>query len=460
MTRSRIMQIQVLGAAILFAVHVGYTQPLNPAVIAEEVVYSFEPPDNGSGPMWCRGNTCIVRIGDEVFASGLETVTEWKPLNNCLPLLFARTPGGWEQVFRGKGRTREPGPVARDREGNIFYSINPTLTEPDAYNGPAEPKVLQFDAEQINQKPDTLLPKWDGEPEFTEHSYRTFVADGKRGELLLMQNIGYGHAEWSFRDENGEWSASGQLKWPFEEEYDKPQPVRLCYPAVALQDRNVFFAGVSDIIEPYDEWRGFKHELTGQKWDYDFRRLFFTWSDDITTGEFHEWVEIASRDKTAGWITPWDMYVHDDGRVFVLWTERAIDERLRDKFFPNAKQRHSLEMAIVNDGMVIERTTIAERNEGQSGLVPSAARFHISEGNRLFVFYYASGTVDDEPVAGNFIQEMHFDGAVGKRKPVPFEVPFTNFFTATVRAGNEPSNRLDVFGQHDLTMRYGCVELF
>jgi hypothetical protein len=68
----------------------------------------------------------------------------------------------------------------------------------------------------------------------------------------------------------------------------------------------VYFCGVSDIVEPYPEWRAFKKELTGQGWDYDFRRLFYTWTPDITRARFRPWVEIASRDKTGGWLFPAD----------------------------------------------------------------------------------------------------------------------------------------------------------
>ena len=74
-----------------------------------------------------------------------------------------------------------------------------------------------------------------------------------------------------------------------------------------LRGRQVHFCGVSDIEEPYAKWRDYKLKLTGQKWDYDFRRLFYTWTDDITTGKFQPWVEIASRDKTCGWIDPGDL---------------------------------------------------------------------------------------------------------------------------------------------------------
>jgi len=75
------------------------TQPLKessspsklvPVVELEEDVYRYEPADNGAGPMWCSGSTCLVRIGDDVFASGLETLKDGKPLNNCRWTLFQR----------------------------------------------------------------------------------------------------------------------------------------------------------------------------------------------------------------------------------------------------------------------------------------------------------------------------------------------------------------------------------
>ena len=104
--------------------------PLEPVVEAEEVVYSYVGADNGSGPMWCHGNSCVVRLGDAVLVSGLETITGAKPLNNCLPLLYTRGASGWKQVFKGTGRTREPCPLVAFPDGRVFMSINPTLTRP------------------------------------------------------------------------------------------------------------------------------------------------------------------------------------------------------------------------------------------------------------------------------------------------------------------------------------------
>src|SRR6266403_1400120 len=69
---------------------------LAPVVELEEDVYSFEPANNGAGPMWCSGSTCLVRIGDDVFVSGLETLKDCKPLNNCRWTLFRRESHGWK----------------------------------------------------------------------------------------------------------------------------------------------------------------------------------------------------------------------------------------------------------------------------------------------------------------------------------------------------------------------------
>ena len=175
--------------------------PLQPIVEVEEDVYRYEPANNGAGPMWCSGSTCLVRIGDDVFASGLETLAQHKPLNNCRWMLFQRGAGGWElQQADPNGRTREPCPLVAFPDGRLFLSANPTLTPPDQHGGPARPEILQFDSARPKEPFQTLLPQWDGEPAFTEHSYRSFAADGARGELILLQNIGYTHAEWAFRD--------------------------------------------------------------------------------------------------------------------------------------------------------------------------------------------------------------------------------------------------------------------
>lgn len=426
----------------------GEVAPLSLAVEYEGDVYSYQPADNGAGPLWCAGSTCLVRMGGRVFASGLETIADAKPLHNCRWLLFALGADGREQLLADPvGRTREPAPLAAFHDGRFFLSANPTLT-PDSYSGPARPEILQFDASDPRRPSATLLPGWRGQPAFTEHSYRSFAADGERGELVLFQNIGYGHAEWAFRNRQGDWTAAGQLKWPWGAEYAKPQPIRVCYPNVALRNRAVHFCGVSDIVEPNLEWRAFKKELTGREWDYDFRRLFYTWTPDITGGEFKPWLEIASREATCGWIMPGDLWIDGAGDVHLVWSERVIDERLRERFFPDAKQSHAVNYAVVRDGEVLLRRTVAIAEEGGSRETPGGPRFQPTPDGRLFVVFYVSGADPaGKAVSENRVVEVRPGGEIGEARVLPLSKPFSQFFTATVRAGSPPSNTLDMLGQ-------------
>jgi hypothetical protein len=466
-TRSspRSVALILLMAVLTCTQSIGAPPALRPVVEAEDNVYTYTNADNGAGPLWCHGSTCLVRIGKEVFASGLDTLPNLKPLNNCRWTLYQRGKSGWQlQVVDETGRTREPAPMVGFPDGRLFLSANPTLTSEGIYAGPARPEILQFAARDVKAPFERLLPVWDGKPAFTEHSYRSFAADGPGHELILFQNIGYTHAEWAFRDRKGKWVSQGKLPWPDGTDYPKPEPIRVCYPNVQLKKRAVHFCGVSDIIEPYPEWRAYKKQLTGKEWDYDFRRLFYTWTPDITREKFRPWVEIASRDKTCGWVSPGDLWVGPDDTVHLVWTERALDERLRAKFFPEVKQSHAVNYAAVREGKVVLRRTLMRSEEGKPGENGASPRFQVTPDNRLFVICYVSGQgADGKAVSENRLIEIHPGGELGQSIKVPFTKPFTAYFTATVRGGSPASKTLDLLGERQGapgTMSYGRVALW
>jgi hypothetical protein len=439
--------------------------PVQPVVEAEDEVYRFDSPGNGSGPLWCSGSTCLVRSGDAVLASGVETLKKVQPLNNVRWTLWKRETSGWElQLADPAGRTREPSPLAVLSDGRLLLSANPTLTAPDKRNGPARPEILQFNVSHPKEPCKILRPEWDGSPAFTEHSYRTFAADGPGRAAILFQNVGYTHAEWSLFSSDGRTSAHGRLVWPWGAEYDKPQPIRVCYPTAMLKGRAVHFCGVSDIVEPYAKWRDCKFKITNQHWDYDFRRLFYTWNDDVATGKFHDWVEIASRDKTCGWIMPCDLWLDEAGTVHLLWTDRSIDSRLRKEFFPDAKLTYSLSYARIRRGKVVSRQAIVEGGEGLSGEMCQWGRFQVAPGGRLFVVGYVGGRdAKNKALDENRVWEISRDGSVGRTMRIPLKYPLTRYFTATVRGGSAPSTTLDLLGTTAAAsnvLRYARVRLW
>jgi hypothetical protein len=457
------IMMSFMVAAGLATAETAAKTPLTAGVEVEEEVYSYTPATNGAGPMWTFGNTCIVRLGEQVLASGLETLPDYKPLNNVRWTLFKRLEGGWKLQARGLGtHEREPCPLVVFPNGHALLSVNPSAAQPGEYDAAAQPGILDFELAAPTGAVRRLTPVWDRQLAFHAHTYRSFAADSARGEFILFYNLAHDRAYWTFANLQGQWLKQGALEFPFGTNYDQPQPIRICYPTVALKDRAVYLCGISDIEEPYAAWRDFKRQLTGQKWDYDVRRLFYTWCDDITTGRFHDWVEIASRDKTAGWILPCDLYLDPAGLVHLLWTERALDERLRPKFFPAAKQSIALNYAVVRKGEVLRRLAIHEWKEGEaSGERAGRGQFHVMPDGRLLVYYHLT-TPDaaGKAVAENRLVEVVADGApVVVLRKVPLQKPFAQFYTAGRRAGCAPSQFIDVFGEVNLTMRYARLRV-
>jgi hypothetical protein len=143
--------VSVVYGLLLFSCSGDNEPAFKVRVEAEETVYKYEPPNKGSGPMWCHGNTCIVRYGEKLVASGMETLEDQVPLNNTRWMLFERTERGWDLLIRDvEDRTREPSPLdLLNNAGRVMLSVNPALTGPGIRNGPAEPRILQFDAADI-----------------------------------------------------------------------------------------------------------------------------------------------------------------------------------------------------------------------------------------------------------------------------------------------------------------------
>src|SRR4051812_17469523 len=221
-------------------------------VEAEEVVATCKPPNNGAGPLWCYGAPLIVRQGELVYVSVMETGEGVPPLSNTRWRLFRRDERGWKLVRQPEGfRHREPCPVVGLGDGRLALSVNPSIEPPGTQYGRCDPHLLLFDARKLEEAPMTLRPVWPKGVHFTDHSYRGIAVDAARGELLVLNIDATTSAQhWAFGSADGGFTRAGAIAFP----------IRACYPQVAIRDRSAHVMAIGDIVEPNETWRTFKRQ--------------------------------------------------------------------------------------------------------------------------------------------------------------------------------------------------------
>lgn len=429
---------EILMLTILSLAHGG----IQPSVEVEEVVCEYVSPNNGAGPLWCYGSPLVVRFEDDVFLSTMETGEDVEPLCNTRWQLWHRNENGWEVVQREENfREREPCPLI-GFDGKLFLSINPSTEPPGTRYGACDPHLLEFSIENFDNSGIPVRPHWAAGATFTDHSYRGVAVDRQSGEILLLNIDAKGSDQfWSFRDQAGSWSKCGRIHFP----------IRASYPQVALKNQAGHVLAIGDIVEPIEEWGNYKREKTGRSWDYVFRRLFYTWTSDITTTDFASPIELDSVESTGGHIRNQDMWVDDNGVVHILYLKQPVVGILRDQFFPDIPIVTSLEYCAVKDGEKIEQLTLVEGGEGIVGDVPGYGRFHVTDDERLLVLYRT----------GNEIKLMQVLPEKSEPVTIPLDEPFSTFFTNTERGGSAPSNTIDLFGigQNSHILRYARVKI-
>lgn len=424
-----------------------------PIIELEEIITTCEPPGNGAGPFWCYGSPLIVRSGNEVFVSAMETGENIPSLCNTRWRLFRkRNFNNWEMVQASdKFNEREPCPIVCFPDEKIFLSVNPSTQSLDTKYGNCNPHLIEFIIHDFSFEKKHLNPIWGEGIFFTEHSYRGIAVDGVRKEILLL-NINAKTSEqfWSFY-ENGNWTRYGRISFP----------IRSCYPQVALKDHSAHILAIGDIVEPVDEWRNYKFEKTGSGWDYVFRRLFYTWTPDIRKSNFFEPIEVDNLEKTAGHITNLDLWIDGNSKAHILYLKRTVQSNLmRDKFFPDVPINVSLEYVVIDKGKIINRITLIKGGEDSSSEIPNYARFHVTKNGKLLVLYYCN----DRDSNGNTISENRlmqiFPELSKKSQKINFKEPFRMFFTAIERGGTFPSDIIDIFGSGSgNSLRYARIDL-
>jgi hypothetical protein len=423
-------------------------------VEVEEGVTTCESPGNGAGPFWCYGSPLIVRNGDDVFVSAMETGEDVPLLCNTRWRIFRKHgDDSWEMVqMSEKFNEREPCPLIGFYDGRLFLSVNPSTQPSGTKYGECDPHLLEFSTANPKKPVTPIRPIWDDDTFFTDHSYRGIAVDGEKGEILSL-NI---HARssdqfWSFRDASGEWTHHGRITFP----------IRSCYPQVALKNKAGHILAIGDIVEPNEEWQKYKFEKTGASWDYVFRRLFYSWTPDVTKKGFSEPIEVDELESTSGHILNLDLWIDDEGQAHLLYRKQTVQSTLmRDKFFPDTPITISLEYVVINDGKIIKRKTLFKGGEGASSEIPGYARFHISSNGKLFAVYYCSGKDEDgKAISENRLVQIIPEGD-NKSVTIPLQKPFGMFFTAIQRGGSKPSDVIDLYGPGSGTeLRYVRINM-
>jgi hypothetical protein len=402
-------------------------------VITEETIATCEPPNNGSGPLWCYGAPLLTRTGTDVYASIMETGADVPPLCNTRPRLYRkRGTEGWQLVWAPPAfREREPCPLVTLGQGRLFLSVNTSVMPPGTYYGKCKPALLGFSRNTLST-PKEHTPPFPQTATFTDHSYRGIAADSQRDEILLLHiDAQTSEYHYALRKHDGSWDPPGVLAFP----------IRACYPQVVLLNRVAHVLAIGDIVEPVEEWRRYKREKTQREWDYVFRRLFYTWTPHVPTEPFRPPLEIDNVDATGGHITNLDLWLDKQGVVHLLYLRQQTTPLLRERYFPNLPLRTSMEYCTVKDGRLVRKQTLMEGGEGLNTPHPRYGRFHSPDGTRLLVVFAAT-----EPDGTWFNAVMPL--LPQRREPtrIPLREPFTAFFTACERGGSRPTKTLDIFG--------------
>lgn len=432
-------------------------KPLHPIIEIEESVYQYAPARNGATPLGCHGNTCIIRHGENVFVSGTETLRELEPLNNTRWMLWRRNANGWKLLRQDdEGRQREPCPLGIFADGRLWLSNNPTLTPPNTFEGPSNPHLLRFDANNPAAPPSILQPQWQFNPGFNEHSYRAMGVDSAGGEIAVFNNFGYEQQHWAFLDRNGEWANRGVIQYP----------QRGCYENVALRNGVCQVQAVGDVVEPNAEWSAWKKaEGHRAEWDFVFRRLFYTRNLNMATQQFSAPIEIDNADETAGVVRNLDFYIDRDGAAHSLYFKQTVEiPEMRDVFFPDTPLAASLEYSIIRDNQVVQRKTLMQLDLKKDRAAPDWARFQVTPDGQLFVFAI---TRDKASEVKNCLFEILPNGEISTPVEIKLQKPLTAFMTANERGGSMPSNYLDIYGSantdflsgKDDEMRYVRIRL-
>lgn len=435
-------------------------------VLREDLIDPAIPKfNNGSSPNWNFGSPMIVRQGEEVWFSLSRPVERIPPYANTTWKIYRRTKSGWEVILEApESREREPCPLVRLNDYTLAVFTNPKVsfnrfrTENRAVLWNSRPYLLAFGSASDIPEPFEIDPVFSGNPVLREHTYRAIGVDPKSSEVLvLVQDPESELYHPSFLDSEGQWHPKPPMAFK----------QRSLYANVFIRDRAAHVLATSDIQEPVPEWRAAKYREFQRHWDYAYRNMVYTWSEDVVAKGFREPILVESIADRPGHLRNLDLLVDEAGDVHVLYRKQVFQYGfLRDEFFPGEPMEASIGYARIRDGKVLLKTDVVtglmEPDLSLKGGVgePTWGRLHQLADGAIVAIY--SLWKDGEK--STWIARIDEEGKAVEPVKVPLEHPVGSvFFTNTMRGGSEPGNRIDLleitWGEEAHEVRYAEIEV-
>lgn len=406
------------------------------------------PFKNGAGPLWCSGNSTIIRVGENVFATNMRVFPERaKHSRNSLEVWAKRGSADWQMEFYDEGAyQREPCPIMYIGGSVIGVTVNATniVYPPEVENVGAlcTPKIYLFDVTEKLKLIRVVVPRFDDPGyELNDHSYRGHALDKTNGDLFLANKYcleeGSAHA-WALLNKNYETIRAGKLLCP----------MRCCYHNIALHNGELYIFAVRDVEEFVPEWRDYKLAVTGEEWDYDMRAIYLKYSPDIRNQDPGEQILILDRDATCGHVKNLDcMFTPDGDMLFVASTKRIWHDFMRDHFFPGTPFDATLELFRLRGGKIIDHQVLDQAVEvdSQNPKTLYWAGFQLDTKGKAHLFFTKKeATVKDKLQDGLYL--MDIDGAsLSSPRKISNNTLGGEFFLSRERLGAERTDKVDFY---------------
>ena len=406
------------------------------------------PFKNGADPLWCSGNSTIIRVGEDVFATNMRVFPErGRHSRTSLEVWAKRGSGSWQMEFFEEGvYQREPCPVMYIGGSVIGVTVNATniVYPPEEENIGAlcTPKIYLFDVTDHLTLTQVVTPRFDDpDYELNDHSYRGHALDSANGDLFLVNKycLGEGSAHaWALLDKNYQTVRADKLVCP----------KRCCYHNIALHKGELYIFAVRDVEEFVPEWRDYKREVTGDEWDYDMRAIYLKYSPDIRRQDPGEQILIMDRDDTCGHVKNLDcMFTPEGDMLFVASSKRIWHDFMRARFFPNTPFDATLEFFRLRGGKVIDRQVLdcSGKSEEINPKTLYWGGFQLDTEGKAHLFFTKKNAPEADSLKdGLYIVDIDANTLSAPRK-ISNNTMGGEFFLSRERLGAKRTNRVDFY---------------